>query len=353
MMRSSVLRVRRAFTLVELLVVIAIIGILVALLLPAIQAAREAARRAQCSNNLKNIALACVNFHDANKHLPYSISMWEEDKNRQGVWIGPPKGKMHPDNKGPGYNGKGWTVDILPQMEETAVYDAITQGLKNTTGEKKFLIAGPTSGNGMGAGPIRKIVTTQLPWFACPSDPSGGRASTQQYHWNIPENNGQLHAVTNYKGVMGDSVVGDGVGGSGPFPDFGSKPDCHNTTECNGLFWRANYYNPLSFKKVTDGTSKTLMIGEGVVSQDYHSAAYFADGTWASCGIPLNHFIPNYTYENRQSYWQDARGFKSMHPGGAQFARADGSVDFIAESISHSEYRSLCTRNQSDSATSY
>ena len=174
------------FTLVELLVVIAIIGILVALLLPAIQAAREAARRTQCSNNLKNIALACINLHDTKKHLPYSISMWEEDKNRKGAWIGPPKGKMHPDNKGPGYNGKGWTVDILPPMEETAIYDSIMQGLKNSTGEKKFFISGPSAGNGMGHRSIRQIVTNQLPWFSCPSDPSGGRPSTQQYHWNIP-----------------------------------------------------------------------------------------------------------------------------------------------------------------------
>src|SRR6476660_8496339 len=120
---------RRAFTLVELLVVIAIIGILVALLLPAVQAAREAARRISCSNNLHNIGLACINVHDTVKHLPFSISQWAEDRNRNGTWIGPTNGKMDPSNNGPGYNGKAWTVDILPAMEEMALSDAIAKAL--------------------------------------------------------------------------------------------------------------------------------------------------------------------------------------------------------------------------------
>ena len=84
MKRSSPFRAYGAFTLVELLVVIAIIGILVALLLPAMQAAREAARRTSCQNNIKNIGLACINFHDTRKHLPISIHQWPEDKDRNG-----------------------------------------------------------------------------------------------------------------------------------------------------------------------------------------------------------------------------------------------------------------------------
>jgi prepilin-type N-terminal cleavage/methylation domain-containing protein/prepilin-type processing-associated H-X9-DG protein len=347
MKRPSPLVARRAFTLVELLVVIAIIGILVALLLPAIQAAREAARRISCSSNLHNIGLAVLNFENSSKRLPYSISMWphEFDTYPGGKWVGPPGGTMHPDNGGPGNSGRGWIVEILPQMEEQAMHDGIIAGLKTPKGKADWSALGPARGTGMGVPEIRQHVANQLPWYSCPTDTSAV-PSDKQYHW-APV----LVATTSYKGVLGDHVV---------WPEStshkdGTPVDCHNNLNfgkgCNGLFWRTAYYFELKLKDITDGQSKTFMVGEGVVSQDFHSAALFADGDWASCNIPLNFFLVGLDEKSIASLWYETRGFRSLHPGGAQFALADGSVQFIQDSIDHKTYRALATRNGEEAAS--
>ena len=347
--RGRETRAKLGFTLVELLVVIAIIGILVALLLPAVQAAREAARRMSCSNNLKNIGIAILNFHDAKKQLPISIGQWPEERDRAGNWIGPQGGSLAPSNGGKGWNGKGWFVDILPQMEEQPRYDGITKGLEMSFDtEGAGFGARESRGVGVGSMLVRPYITGQISWLSCPSDPSA-QPSDRQFWWV-----GAFTATTSYKGCLGDSIQTSGTANDSPFPDLGSQPDCHNTAECNGLFWRNTYFRPIPLRKVTDGASKTIMVGESVVEQDYHSAAFFADGDWATCGNPLNRFvIPAIEEElTKPPNWQIARGFKSLHPGGAQFVLADGSVHFLVETIDHNEFRSMCTRGDGDTASS-
>jgi prepilin-type processing-associated H-X9-DG protein len=104
-------------------------------------------------------------------------------------------------------------------------------------------------------------------------------------------------------------------------------------------------------RKVTDGTSNTFMVGECVVSQDYHSAAFFSDGSWASCGIPINYFLIGVSDDEIRARWNEVRGFKSLHPGGVQFVMVDGSVHFVNESIDHNIYRGLATRDGGETAT--
>lgn len=336
---------RRAFTLVELLVVIAIIGILVALLLPAIQAAREAARRMTCSNNLHNLGLAVLNFESAKKRLPYAANYRHEEFNNPAwsQWIGLLNGgKLDPNNGGPGVSGRGWMVEILPQLEEQAVYDTIQAALKTPNGKKAWVF-GATPVNGMGVPELRDVLRNQMPWLSCPSDPSAV-ASDNQFHWSPV-----VVGTSGYKGVLGDHVIWP----ASTSHNKGTMPDCHNnlnqdpTTKkikgCNGSFWRTAYYFEVKLKEFTDGTSSTFIVGETVVSQDHHSAAFFADGDWASCNVPLNYFVPNELVGDDK--WYEVRSFRSLHPGGAQFVFADGSVQFIQDGIDHNVYRAASTRN--------
>jgi prepilin-type N-terminal cleavage/methylation domain-containing protein len=351
----SLLPAPRAFTLVELLVVIAIIGILVALLLPAVQAAREAARRTSCSNHLHNIGLAILNFENGRKRLPYSANYRYEEFNNaaNSVWIGLQNGgKLDPANGGPGVSGRGWMVEILPQMEEQATYDAIQAALKTPNGKKAWDLSAAPSSTGIGVVELRSYMGNQMPWLSCPSDPSA-KPSDQEFYWKP-----FIVGTSGYKGVLGDNVVWPQQSAFASATD-GTLPDCHNNLNqdpvtkhingCNGLFWRTAYYFEIKLKSITDGQSKTLMVGECVVSQDNHSANLFADGDWASCNVRLNYFLPDETEVTNK--WYDVRSFRSLHPGGVQFALADGSAQFLPDSIDHSVYRAMATRNGQETFT--
>lgn len=333
---------RSAFTLVELLVVIAIIGILVALLLPAIQAAREAARRTSCSNNLKNLGLAALTHHDAMKHFPVSngVPYFTESPTPQ--------------------SGAGWILNMLPQLEEQPLYDRFKAGgafegqLRPRAFDKTAIGLGIASTkNGISC---PQLMQTQLQILNCPSDSSSEKVRTDQ----PPEEVNTLVAVTNYKGVLDDTYLGQTFGAnvyhndaskypSGiyeePAPAWAGPRDCHNNVRCRGIFFRQSHQRPVKISSVIDGTSKTLMIGEDLPDYNNHSAAFYANGDWCSCNIPLNNLINEQPETLNLNFWWEQQSFRSRHPGGAQFCLVDGSVRFISETISNDTYRTACSRN--------
>lgn len=336
-----------AFTLVELLVVIAIIGVLVALLLPAVQAAREAARRMSCGNNLKNLALATQSYVDVKKQFPVSIPtnyqpncpgslVANYDTGRLDQVTGDPCAKLLQQG---GASGRGWLIELLPYLEQRALYEqfASSGGLTGTFDVGQGLMRNNEQ--------LRAARQTLLPVFSCPSDPSSKMLSDNQRGFSGRK---EPVATTNYKGVIGDSVILT----TNPRwnSDWGALPDCHDWSGCTGMFARGSFFTPVTLKSVTDGTSNTLLIGEAVVELDPHSAAYYADGDWASASQQLNYVpadtSPQWIFDN----WWEVRGFRSRHPGGVHFAMVDGSVQYLNEGIDHKLYRALSTRNREDQA---
>jgi prepilin-type N-terminal cleavage/methylation domain-containing protein/prepilin-type processing-associated H-X9-DG protein len=302
----------KAFTLVELLVVIAIIGILIALLLPAVQAAREAARRTQCNNNLKQLGLAVHGYIDSYKKFPAGVTGWPNESGAQSYME---FGVVVPRT------GKGWIVLVLPFFEQSALYEQFLDPSVDTN-----FNANASNNTGIGALACRKAVQTELAGLKCPSENAPKWLSTTEYQWApIPV------AVTCYKGVIGDPMMGGaGVGST----------DCHTGPNCNGLFWRHSYRNRFTFADILDGTSNTLMLGEDVPRENDHSAWAYSNGDYASCHQPINFFPKPPAPAN----WPIVMSFRSRHPGGAQFCLADGSVRFFRQTISHNLYRALSTR---------
>ncbi|HEX3600413.1 MAG TPA: DUF1559 domain-containing protein, partial [Lacipirellulaceae bacterium] len=234
-LRIDATRRRRAFTLVELLVVIAIIGILVALLLPAIQAAREAARRTKCVDNLKNIALACLNYESSKKALPPG-SLFAYDKN----------GVVQTGTQ----SGIGWQVLILPFIEESGVSQQAIDGVK---------AAGDAYANDSSTTNIVNTINAlTLPMYLCPSD--GEIASIKDKFDTGSQNR---HGMS-YMGVTGSYYARTG---DCPANKVTGKY-CVSATLPPSLFAINNYDGLLihawgvTLKKVTDGTSKTLLVGE-------------------------------------------------------------------------------------------
>ena len=342
------MRMRRAggFTLVELLVVIAIIGILVALLLPAVQAAREAARRAECSNNLKQIGLALHNYHTSFRYFPISMTHNTSDS---GAVAGTA-------------SGKGWIVSILPQLEQEALYELFENDATGSAGTSAFdgdFSVAPGSEGGIGRvqaggdGNPRKAMAQYLKALKCPTD-SAEDPTTIQEDWAGIE----VH-TTNYKGVMGPNYLAGSlahvrVTQYTDYPNGTATPesDCQNGSRtCHGMFWRNNYRRAVRIADIRDGTTNTLLVGEDVPRyNERRSAAFFSNSDWCSTHGPIN-WKPDGSMVLGTDYSDDdLQTFRSLHPSGANFCIGDASVRLITEDIDLELYQNLSTKSRGEVA---
>ena len=303
---------RHGFTLVELLVVIAIIGILIALLLPAVQAAREAARRGQCLNNLKQVCLAMLNYENANKVFPIN---WSTSPNST------------PKNDAVGHS---WLTAVLPFIEEDVLYNSIKQG-------------GKLSDNLLPAN-VDEPPRQPVPEFVCPSDLHYGTMKNQALLTGIV-------GVTNFKAVAGMnwpySVNMDGtpndsqpvVSARGRNAGKSDGREYGNGIICRGKINACTPPAPLhvtAVRDIRDGTTKTFAIGESVPQWCQTSAWYDYNSATATCGVPLNYKNPNDKTEADRALDDNYNNsFMSRHRGGANFAFCDGSVNFVADDIEY------------------
>lgn len=311
-MSGIVLRRRAAFTLVELLVVITIIGILIALLLPAVQAAREAARRMQCTNNLKQIGLALHNYHCSVGCLPFA-SAWSVAQTGT------------------------WAAFILPYLEQQPLYDQFdfSKNMKDPLNEP--------------------AVTTVVSAYICPTDPRG-RDPIMDYRCN---SNPSPSMTLWYPVSMGPThnyhCVFCAEGKSSPTdPDsyccqgwsYGTLNPSDNST---GMFGR--YPSRTRLDDVKDGLSNTIMAGETLPGHCIHNVAFGDNFPLAGTTIPINVMEGKGTTTHGTNPHQRCCGYKSLHPGGANFVMGDGSVHFLPESVNYRLYNELGTRSGGEVAT--
>jgi type II secretory pathway pseudopilin PulG len=278
------------------LVVIAIIGVLVALLLPAIQAAREAARRTSCTNNLKQIGIALHMYHDSYQHLP---SGWTAEHPTTGkpYWLGKP--------------GWAWGASLLPQLEKQNVTDSVI--------DFERPITDPAN---------EKARTTPMDVYRCQSDDAGG--TFELFPGPMPKPNydpGFIATViptSNYVGVFGSVQMLDVCGGSG---------DCVG----NGMLV---FQRSFRFAEVSDGLSHTFVIGE--------RNSRYSTSTWLGVlagGAHAPGRIVAVATDPPNSETGASFNFSSYHTNGTNSLAGDGSVKLISQEIEMRVYRALCTRD--------
>ena len=348
-MNRAVQHWRRGFTLVELLVVIAIIGVLVALLLPAVQAAREAARRTSCQNNLKQIGLGMQNHHAAKGYFPYGAS--DDDceiaVGRRKLWT--------------------WRTLLLPYMEQKTLYDQLVPLAKASEGTQCV----QTADRPWDRSPLQ---VQSIPAFVCPSEQTliGNNMDT----WFGPP----TAAIASYFGNAGPVSTGP--------MDWGAPYVCGNclgNVEClcdtgndagpnkRGFLHGHNpdgpgmldmYANEISTAQVPDGTSNTIHVGESHwVEPDAFQPGCFGNMQWmATFAVASSVWGINTDYiaktgmaanQHKTNNYLTGCNFRSRHPGGAHFLFVDGSVRFLEDNTSPTLLSNLSNRKDGNVGEEY
>ena len=335
--KPSALRSRwRAFTLIELLVVIAIIAILIALLLPAVQQAREAARRTQCRSSLKQLGIACHNYHDNFKQFPL---------NYDGRPVGESAGNWQS-----GTGNFGWIVMALPYMDQAPLYNKFNFSDQGTQSSKGWTSANNTTQS-----------QTVIPVLMCPSNPQPNLVGVDVAGCSGGgTDGGRQVGRTDYTGNLG-FIAGDwrscltGDGGNIPLTKSGTETvgivldawgeggsQNQYLQNMNGVF---SFCGTATIRDITDGTSNTILLME-----DHHwsvgktrPTSYAGDVGWGGpmqVSTAANLVNQSYGYNDGHK----CHGISSTHVGGAHVAMSDGSVRFISESIGLNVLQAIANR---------
>jgi len=324
--------VASGFTLIELLVVIAIIAVLIGLLLPAVQAAREAARRSQCTNNLKQLGIALHNYHDTMGAFPSSF------------WRATPDYNLAP---GGARWGHSWIEMTLPFMEQVPVYNAIN-----------FSVGVAGGPGGLHSAMNHTAVTTQISTLMCPSDPSPNMSTTDRWDTGVGFNFATgaqlaLGPKLSYYGCFGDNHPDDAT--YFPFQNlpFSRENGFGEGNTHTGIMNRSG--GTTSLRDITDGTSNTFAVGESIAQTCRWFTWPNPNGTTAGTATPINYKVTKILQSNGDSgdprdhtNWRVGFGFRSSHPGIVQFLFCDGSVKSIKETINRNTYRALSTRSEGE-----
>lgn len=313
----------RGFTLIELLVVIAIIAVLIALLLPAVQQAREAARRTQCRNNLKQIGLGIHNYTDRSKIFPPGGIMYLGTTSAGAGDIT----NSFPD--GGGYatiwrasNGdrcQSWMVQILPMIDQGAIYNS-------------WNFNGDVKSNQLDASG-QPLASRNIAAFKCPSRVAQANQNVMFQGWS--------GGFTDYGGCFGaGNLAGNSASNKDRTEYYGYLPVTARGTDTNagGMFYMNS---SISFGSILDGTSNTIMAGE---VQRLKAAPFDSVDGWAVAGLPTLFTTANSVVQSKMGingFQRETAG--SDHKGGAHFCFGDGSVRFLSENMDLNLYSALGT----------